>query len=81
MNKFNKYLWVCTQNVVSMMDGVTVLTIGLLFDTSVVIYVSIYVCMYFNVYFNPVLVRTFERVTDRIWKATAECLLVSEEPD
>lgn len=40
-----------------------------------------YVYVYFNVYFNPALIRTLERVTDRIWKATAGCLLVSEEPD
>lgn len=38
-------------------------------------------CVHFNIYFNTILVRKLERVTDRIWKATAGCLLVSEEPD
>ena len=57
------------------------LTISLLFDTSLVIYLNIYVCVYFKIYCHPVLVRTLERVADRIWKATDGCLLVSEEPD
>lgn len=53
----------------------------LLCDIYVVIYPGIYVHVYFNTYFNPVMIRTLERVTGRIWKTTDGCLPVSEEPD
>lgn len=83
MNKCNNYLCICVQNVVSLTGGVSVsmLTLDLFFDTSVVICVGIDVYVYFNGYFNPVLVRTIERVTERIWEAADRLLPVSEEPD
>lgn len=61
--------------------SVSMLTLDLFYDTSVVICVGIDVYVYFNGYFNPVLFRTIERVTERIWEAADRLLLVSEEPD